>query len=61
MSAPPEAVANKKEVLMTPYSGREHRIAITPWQTLDAFDDLDEARVKAFIAAFERKFNPENS
>jgi len=54
-----EAVGQKKEVLMTPYSHMDHRIALTAWRTLDSFDDFDEARVRAFIATFERKFNPE--
>lgn len=53
------AVGNKKEVLMTPFSKMPHRIALTAWQNLDAFDDFDQARVQAFIASFERKFNPE--
>lgn len=53
------AVANKKEVLMTPYSAMPHRIALTAWQNLDAFDDFDATRVQDFIASFERKFNPE--
>ncbi len=55
-----QALAQGKEVLMTPYADMAHRIALTAWQHLDAFDDLDGARVQAFIASFERRFNPEN-
>jgi hypothetical protein len=36
-----------------------HRIALTAWRTLDAFDEFDAKRVEAFIDAYERKFNPE--
>ena len=54
------AVAAGKEVLMTPYSGMTNRIALTAWQTLDAFDDFDQARIEAFMASYERRFNPEN-
>ncbi len=54
-----EVVGQKKEVLMTPYSRMDHRIALTAWRTLDAFDEFDEARVRLFITTFERKFNPE--
>ena len=53
------AVADGKLVLMTPYSDMDHRIALTAWRTLDAFDEYDAARITAFIASFERKFNPE--
>ncbi|MBI2913179.1 MAG: DUF3105 domain-containing protein [Chloroflexi bacterium] len=54
-----EFVGQKKEVLMTSYSPMEHRVALTAWRTLDAFDEFDEARVRLFITTFERKFNPE--
>ena len=48
-----------KLVLLAPYPGMDQRIALTAWRTLDAFDELDEARVRLFITTFERKFNPE--
>jgi len=48
-----------KLVLLAPYPGMDQRIALTAWGTLDAFDELDAARVQAFIDSFERKFNPE--
>ena len=54
-----EAVARGKEVLMTPYGEMDQRIALTAWQHLDAFDELDGARVRAFLESFERRFNPE--
>jgi len=46
-------------VLLTPYADMPHRIALTAWRTLDAFDDFDEARVVAFISSFECRFDPE--
>ena len=52
-------LSSGKLVLLAPYPGMEHRIALTGWGTLDAFDELDAARVQAFIDSFERKFNPE--
>lgn len=55
-----EAVADDKLVMMTRYADMDQRIALTAWRKLDAFDDFDEAHVRAFIAAFERLFNPEN-
>jgi hypothetical protein len=48
-----------KFVLMTAFSDMKHRIALTAWQTLDAFDGFDASRVQAFIASFECEFNPE--
>ncbi len=53
------AVADGKLVLMVPYTGLEQRIALTAWLTLDAFDQFDGERVRAFIASFDRRFNPE--
>jgi hypothetical protein len=54
-----ENVADGKLVLMVPYSGMEHPIALTAWGTLDALDQFDGERVQAFIDSFDRKFNPE--
>ena len=51
--------AGGRLVMMTPYSNMPDRIALTAWQTLDAFDEFDLARVQAFISAYERRFNPE--
>jgi len=48
-------------VLMIPYEQMEHRIALTAWRTLDAFDQFDGKRVQAFIDAYERKFTAEGS
>lgn len=53
------AVADGKQVLMVPYADLEHRITLAAWRTLDAFDQFDGERVQAFIAAFDRLFNPE--
>ncbi len=53
------AFADGKQVLMLPYTGLDHHIALTAWGTLDAFDQFDGERVQAFIAAFDRRFNPE--
>jgi len=52
-------VSDGKLVVMAPYAGMEHRIALTAWRTLDTFDEFDAARVQAFIDHYERLFNPE--
>jgi uncharacterized protein DUF3105 len=48
-------------VLMTPYTGTENRISLTAWQYLDAFDEVDEVRIQAFIDSFECRFDPEGA
>ena len=52
-------LSNRKLVLVVPYAGLEHRIALTAWRTLDTLNQFDEERVQAFIDAYDRKFNPE--
>ena len=52
-------LSGRKLVLMAPYAGLEHRIALTAWRTLDTSDEFDAARVQAFIDHYERLFNPE--
>jgi hypothetical protein len=48
------AIANRYEdqVLLAPYPGMPHRIALTAWTRIDAFDQFDEARIVRFIKAF---------
>jgi len=46
-------------ILLTPYGGMTEPIALTAWQNLAALDGFDEAKIRAFIASFECKFNPE--
>jgi len=52
-------ISARKLVLMSPYAGLEHRIALTAWRTLDTLDEFDAARIQGFIDHFERLFNPE--
>ena len=40
------------QVILAPYPGMRTRIALTAWTRLDAFDDLDEARIVHFIRAY---------
>lgn len=40
------------EVILAPYPGMPHRIALTAWTKLDAFDEFDEARIVRFIGKF---------
>jgi hypothetical protein len=47
-------------VVMTPYDGMDHHIALTAWGFLDAFDDFDGERVRLFIETFECNYDPEN-
>jgi Protein of unknown function (DUF3105) len=39
-------------VVLAPYPGMKHRIALTAWTRMDAFDDFDEARIQRFIKAY---------
>jgi hypothetical protein len=55
-----EAIDDGKQVLMLPYPDMDVAIALTAWRTLDTLDAFDGERVKAFIAAYDRAFNPEN-
>lgn len=40
-------------VFMAPYQEMEHRIALTAWGRIDAFDDFDENRIRVFIDIYE--------
>jgi hypothetical protein len=40
------------QVILAPYPGLRTRIALTAWTRLDAFDDLDEARIVRFIRTY---------
>ncbi len=40
------------EVILAPYPGMPHRIALTAWTRIDAFDQFDEARIVRFIKAY---------
>jgi len=42
----------KDEVILAPYPGMAHRIALTAWTRIDAFDDFDESRIVRFITAY---------
>src|SRR5215470_13213070 len=39
-------------VILAPYPGLDHCIALTAWSRIDKFDDLDERRVVRFIDAY---------
>jgi hypothetical protein len=38
--------------VLAPYPGMKHRIALTAWTRLDAFDEFDEGRIQRFIRAY---------
>jgi len=42
----------RDKVILAPYPGLKARIALTAWTRIDAFDDLDEARIQRFIRAY---------
>jgi len=50
-----EAIVSRypEHVLLAPYPGMKARIALTAWTRIDAFDDVDEARINRFIKAYE--------
>jgi Protein of unknown function (DUF3105) len=39
------------QMVLAPYPGMKHRIALTAWTRLDAFDEFDEGRIQRFIRA----------
>ena len=41
-----------RQVILAPYPGMKTRIALTAWTRLEAFDELDEARIRRFIRAY---------
>ncbi|HWO93274.1 MAG TPA: DUF3105 domain-containing protein [Dehalococcoidia bacterium] len=53
-------VSDGDALLMAPYPGMEHRIALISWTRLDAFDELDMERVERFVDVNLCRFDPEN-
>jgi hypothetical protein len=49
-----KAVVNRyaEQVILAPYPGLKHRIALTAWTRIDLFDDFDESRIVRFIQAY---------
>jgi hypothetical protein len=41
-----------RQVVLAPYPGMKHRIALTAWTRIDAFDELDEGRIVRFITRY---------
>ena len=41
-----------RQVILAPYPGLKSKIALTAWTRIDAFDELDAARIVRFIAAY---------
>ena len=46
-------VGHDKHVVLAPYPGMKHRIALTAWTRLDEFDEFDEGRIQRFIRAYK--------
>jgi hypothetical protein len=42
----------EKNVILAPYPGMTHKIALTAWTRLDALQEFDEGRIKRFIEAY---------
>ena len=42
----------EKNVILAPYPGMTHKIALTAWTRLEALEEFDEGRVKRFIEAY---------
>ena len=51
------AVSGGLKVIMAPYPGMDTRIALTAWNFIDKFDQLDKNRVQDFITAHESSPN----
>src|SRR5262245_3998620 len=41
-----------RHVILAPYPGMKHKIALTAWTRLDTLDEFDEARITRFIEAY---------
>jgi uncharacterized protein DUF3105 len=41
-----------RQVILAPYPGMQHKIALTAWTRLDTLDELDEGRITRFIEAY---------
>ena len=41
-----------KQVILAPYPGMQHKIALTAWTRLDTMDEPDEGRITRFIEAY---------
>jgi len=39
-------------VILAPYPGMKTRIALTAWTRIDAFEEVDQARIQRFIKAY---------
>jgi hypothetical protein len=48
------------KLIVIPRPGMEHRFALTAWQRIDTFDELDERRIRRFISAW-RDRGPEHT
>jgi hypothetical protein len=53
------AIDDGKLVLTLPYLDMDQTIALTAWTVMDTLDAFDGQRIAAFIAAYDRAFNPE--
>jgi Protein of unknown function (DUF3105) len=49
-----KAIVDKydRHVILAPYPGMKHKIALTAWTRLDTLDELDEGRIIRFIEAY---------
>src|SRR5438128_1548121 len=50
-----KAIVDKYErhVVLAPYPGMKHKIALTAWTRIETMDQLDEGRVRRFIDAYK--------
>ena len=53
------AIDDGKLVLTLPYADLDYTIALTAWTVMDTLEAFDGQRIAAFIASYERAFNPE--
>ena len=45
------------KLLMSPYPGMDTRVALTAWMFIEQFEEFDEDRIRAFMAAHESSPN----
>lgn len=48
-----QIVRRYDRVILAPYPGMSHKIALTAWTRIDKFDEVDEKRIVKFIDAYQ--------
>jgi hypothetical protein len=47
-----QIVRRYENIILAPYPGMSHKIALTAWSRIDKFNEFDEQRIARFIDAY---------